>query len=890
MSVDWSKFTPLDAPATAAAPAVDWSQFTPVDDAPGAGDLNLLPRARAAAGYVGDVFRASADAAAVGGPRVGPISPDVDRSWGELFGDIKNQLAAGIGTGAAAIAETPVNLANLVSMTDPYGLPTPPGPKLFDQPDIVKAFAERARGGAKNADERLSDRSFAMSEDVANADGAAETVQAVLRNPAMLPELGARVVGQMAPAILPGAGTAANLAAQSMSAGSANAADVAVQLRAAGVPEEEVARRITETFGIGTALNLVLARIIPGGTAFERMLGGAMPRPGVGTAARVAIPVVGEPAAEGATGGLEQVASNIATDAPIERGVGSAAALEAVMGAGMGTVAGVTDAVRATAPARVFDAAAAEQSARTEAALADSARRKAVAAFAPPPPQPVSPAPSPAAVPTSPPAAVEPNPFAGQRFTVAGSEISRDGSPLTVTILQRGNNIAAVVDQTGQVIDGLEGQIAAGQSLEQVLQHRMMAETVAPAAAGTPDAPLAAAPIPGASTVENGNVERKPGLAEGRPAGQQPAGPSGPVGPVGLDAQPQVSSAAPLPAAPPNQPAASIPPERAAAEQRANRFSELRTRRKGGEKLPEPEAAELLDLYEDARGAAVVGGREMPGVRNFVAYRDRQDEGTLKPAQSYLDGDDFKRINDELGHDAGDVAIGSIADALLQEFGEGNVFHRSGDEFFVQGATPAEIDAGMERARERLKGATLTYTAPDGTVTSRTGIGFSYGTGATNQEAEARAKADKQARKDAGLRTGARDRATDVGPSPVANDGGIDAGAAQGRENLARDSTAEAVGDGNDRNNDIRVSSNAPSAVAETVVQPAGATDPRGTVRSDGSTGLQSDVRGKRPLSEIQVEIPDRRGGKIRVSAERVVRQIEKRGDTLRALKACLAT
>jgi diguanylate cyclase (GGDEF)-like protein len=50
------------------------------------------------------------------------------------------------------------------------------------------------------------------------------------------------------------------------------------------------------------------------------------------------------------------------------------------------------------------------------------------------------------------------------------------------------------------------------------------------------------------------------------------------------------------------------------------------------------------------------------------------------------DLNDFKNLNDEFGHEAGDIAIRSVGEALHEEFAkdlEGKAFRQSGDEFVI---------------------------------------------------------------------------------------------------------------------------------------------------------------------------------------------------------------
>lgn len=159
--------------------------------------------------------------------------------------------------------------------------------------------------------------------------------------------------------------------------------------------------------------------------------------------------------------------------------------------------------------------------------------------------------------------------------------------------------------------------------------------------------------------------------------------------------------------------------------------------------------AEMLEMD---RETGKVGGRPIPGVGNKTSYVDALDAGQLMPVQAFLDADNFKAVNDKFGHDVGDDVIRAIGETLVEEFGAGNVWSRGGDEFLFQGMTEAEVSQRMERVRARMAKMKLRLTADDGTIYKQDGIGVSYGTGQNERDAEDRLKADKQARRAAGLR------------------------------------------------------------------------------------------------------------------------------------------
>ena len=99
-----------------------------------------------------------------------------------------------------------------------------------------------------------------------------------------------------------------NIIGPALQAGSMNAAQVREALRAQGVTDEaEIERRASEAFAESTALNALLPKLVPGGSAVERLLAGEAVQPGIGAAARVLAPTVGEAVSEGASGGGDQL-------------------------------------------------------------------------------------------------------------------------------------------------------------------------------------------------------------------------------------------------------------------------------------------------------------------------------------------------------------------------------------------------------------------------------------------------------------------------------------------------------------------------------------------------------------------------------------------------------
>lgn len=102
-------------------------------------------------------------------------------------------------------------------------------------------------------------------------------------------------------------------------------------------------------------------------------------------------------------------------------------------------------------------------------------------------------------------------------------------------------------------------------------------------------------------------------------------------------------------------------------------------------------------------------------------------------AVAVVDMDSLKYLNDSLGHRTGDRYLTLLAQALVREFGQANVFRIAGDEFAVTGTDCDRLREGMETAREHFRG-------------------FSFGVACTLVQADTRLRREKLRREQQGVR------------------------------------------------------------------------------------------------------------------------------------------
>lgn len=166
-----------------------------------------------------------------------------------------------------------------------------------------------------------------------------------------------------------------------------------------------------------------------------------------------------------------------------------------------------------------------------------------------------------------------------------------------------------------------------------------------------------------------------------------------------------------------------------------DRRQDTERRRRVAEMTPEEMRSALL---ED----------DLTGLGNRRAY----DESPRKPVQVSVDADSLKWVNDNMGHGAGDEMLRAIGRAF--KAAGADAYHPSGDEYWVQANTEAEAEDVMRRVTADLAGATIEFETPAGERITKKGVGLSYGTANTLEQAEEQLQRHKSDREKSGDRAG----------------------------------------------------------------------------------------------------------------------------------------
>jgi len=137
----------------------------------------------------------------------------------------------------------------------------------------------------------------------------------------------------------------------------------------------------------------------------------------------------------------------------------------------------------------------------------------------------------------------------------------------------------------------------------------------------------------------------------------------------------------------------------------------------------------------------------LTGLGNKRAY----EEDERLPVQVFIDADSLKWVNDNISHEAGDVLLRVIGDALKQTTAY-VAYHISGDEFIIQAKSEEEAHKLLDAADEYLAGKEFVYELPDGRIIKKKGVGISYGIAQNITVAEQHLKEHKAERERKGFR------------------------------------------------------------------------------------------------------------------------------------------
>ena len=162
------------------------------------------------------------------------------------------------------------------------------------------------------------------------------------------------------------------------------------------------------------------------------------------------------------------------------------------------------------------------------------------------------------------------------------------------------------------------------------------------------------------------------------------------------------------------------------------------------------------------------------GLPNKRAFEEAERQAPAA-AIGMSDADGLKAFNDRFGYAAGDQLLQAKADAL--KAAGLDAYHDKGDEFLYRGATPEDLRARLEKARENLRNRVIEVTTKDGQVKAYKGADFSYGTGTELAGAEAGLKEHKGTRERAGERKrgelrGVAEARPESGPADQGETGG----------------------------------------------------------------------------------------------------------------------
>ena len=127
----------------------------------------------------------------------------------------------------------------------------------------------------------------------------------------------------------------------------------------------------------------------------------------------------------------------------------------------------------------------------------------------------------------------------------------------------------------------------------------------------------------------------------------------------------------------------------------------------------------------------------LPNRRAIKDWTSRELSGAARHAFAFwvavADLDHFKKINDEHGHEAGDIVLKKFADLLRANTRSSNMCGRAGGEEFILALTHVHrggVQIAVERVRRQLETATFSFDGSAIQVTASFGIAGFQGTSA----------------------------------------------------------------------------------------------------------------------------------------------------------------
>jgi diguanylate cyclase (GGDEF)-like protein len=118
----------------------------------------------------------------------------------------------------------------------------------------------------------------------------------------------------------------------------------------------------------------------------------------------------------------------------------------------------------------------------------------------------------------------------------------------------------------------------------------------------------------------------------------------------------------------------------------------------------------------------------------FAREAKRADRTSQPLALALVDIDDFKRLNDELGHAAGDAVLQGVARLMLEELRDSDFLSRYGGEEFALLAPQTDLDGATalaEKLRLGIARARLPVLGPHGRVSVTVSVGVALYDGST---------------------------------------------------------------------------------------------------------------------------------------------------------------